>query len=197
MANNVLQADRMKGYFVQAASELIKGEGFHSVSTRSVAERAGYSYATLYNYFKNMNDLIFECVKGFQKECELQVRSSTAETAHGREKIKAISLAYMDYFIEYPGVFELFFLERMGHIGDRKTTAQTIYSFLDLLCAEDWDHCVRNEIYNDEQVEQLRPLLRNCTMGLLLFFENRHQPSDYNDFVSLVGEQIDQILGRT
>lgn len=196
MTNHAIQTERMKGYFIQAASELIKGDGFHSISTRSVAERAGYSYATLYNYFKDLNDLIFECVKGFQKECELQVRSSTAGIPPGREKIKSICLAYMDYFVEYPGVFELFFIERMGHIGNRKTTAQTIYVFLDSLCEDEWNYCVRNNIYNEELVERLKPQLRSCVMGMLLFFENRHQPADYNDFVSLAGEQIDHILGQ-
>jgi DNA-binding transcriptional regulator YbjK len=62
-----IQEQRMKSYFIQAAKDMLKGEGLKSLSVRSVADRAGYSFATLYNYFKDLNELIFVCVKIFRK----------------------------------------------------------------------------------------------------------------------------------
>ena len=55
----------MRGYFIQAAKEILKGEGLESMSVRNIADQAGYSYATLYNYFKDVKDLILECIKDF------------------------------------------------------------------------------------------------------------------------------------
>ncbi|MDP4266685.1 MAG: TetR/AcrR family transcriptional regulator [Bacteroidota bacterium] len=194
MDNKEIQTQRMKGYFIQAAKELIKGEGLKSVSTRSVAERAGYSYATLYNYFKDLNDLIFECVKDFQAECEVFVNSKTKKITNGKEKIKAIISAYVHYFIEYPGTFELFFLERMRGIGNKKTTSELIYTFLDRLCEEQWQYCINENIIYTEKVQKIRTQLRFTIMGMLLFYENRLQPDNYNDFATLLNNQIDNII---
>jgi AcrR family transcriptional regulator len=105
MSNKEIQEQRMRGYFIQATKEILRGEGLRNVSVRNIAERAGYSYATLYNYFKDIKDLIFECVKDFQAECEDHVRRETKNSARGKEKIEAIVKAYVKYFVQYPGIF--------------------------------------------------------------------------------------------
>ncbi len=65
MKNKEVQELRMKNYFIQATKEILKGEGLQAVSVRNVADKAGYSYATLYNYFKDITELIFVCVNDF------------------------------------------------------------------------------------------------------------------------------------
>jgi AcrR family transcriptional regulator len=69
MKNKEIQEQRMRGYFIQATKNILKGEGLKSISVRNIADQAGYSYATLYNYFKDVNELIFLCVNDFQEEC--------------------------------------------------------------------------------------------------------------------------------
>ena len=54
MKNKDVQEMRMKNYFIQATKEILKSEGIKHVSVRSVADRAGYSYTTMYNYFKEI-----------------------------------------------------------------------------------------------------------------------------------------------
>jgi AcrR family transcriptional regulator len=194
MDNKQIQTERMKGYFIEAAKELLKGEGLRSVSTRSVAEKAGYSYATLYNYFKDINDLVFECVKDFLTECESIAEERTKKIKPGKEKIKAITTAYIDFFIEYPGIFELCFIEKIRWIGTRSELTEHIYTFLDKLCQENWDYCLQKKIMTAEKIEKTRQQLRFTAVGLLLFYENRRQPATYSDFISMVNNQIDHIL---
>jgi AcrR family transcriptional regulator len=194
MDKKQIQSERIRGYFIQAAKELLKGEGLRSVSTRSVAEKAGYSYATLYNYFKDINDLVFECVKDFQSECELFVKTKTKKARPGKEKLKAIITAYIDYFIEYPGTFELCFLEHIRDIGSRKELTEVIYTFLDKLCEEQWSFCINEKIIDALKVERIRQQLRFTVVGLLLFYEIRRQPDNYTDFIILVNKIIGNIL---
>ncbi|MEI7661491.1 MAG: TetR/AcrR family transcriptional regulator [Bacteroidota bacterium] len=194
MDNKQIQSERMRGYFIDAAKELLKGEGLKSVSTRSVAEKAGYSYATLYNYFRDINDLVFECVRDFQSECEAFVKAGSRKAAPGREKIRAITSAYIDYFIEYPGTFELCFLERIRGIADRKELTELIYTFLDRLCEEQWNILTREDAIDQARVEQMRRQLRFAVMGLLLFYENRGQPGNYDDFITLANGVIGEIV---
>jgi AcrR family transcriptional regulator len=47
---------------------IIESEGIKSIRARNIANQAGYSYATLNNYFKNIKELVFYCVQDFQKE---------------------------------------------------------------------------------------------------------------------------------
>ena len=189
-----IQEQRTKGYFVEAAKELLKGEGLSAVSVRSVSYKAGYSYATLYNYFKDLNDLIFECVRDFQAECESAVKSKTKKSEQGKGKIKATVLAYVQYFTEYSGVFELFFLERMGNIGNKQSISELIYTFLDKLCDPHWDYCIAQNIYSRESAEKKKQQLRFCVMGMLLFYQNRFQPEDYNGFMNLLDNQVKEII---
>ena len=56
MRNRQIQEERIKTYFLDSAKNLLRAEGLKGVSVRNVAYRAGYSYATLYNYFKDIND---------------------------------------------------------------------------------------------------------------------------------------------
>ena len=63
MDKKIIQEERMKGYFIQATKEILKGEGLRAASVRNIADQAGYSYATLYNYFKDIKELIFVCIK--------------------------------------------------------------------------------------------------------------------------------------
>lgn len=46
-------------YFVEATCKVIDTEGIDAVTVRKVASLAGYNSATLYNYFDNLNHLIF------------------------------------------------------------------------------------------------------------------------------------------
>ena len=195
MDKKQIQEQRMKGYFIDATKELLRGEGLSSVNVRSVADKAGYSYATLYNYFKDLNDLIFECVKDFQAECESSVKSKIKKNEHGKDRIKATVLAYVEYFTEYPGVFELFYLERMGNIGNKQHVSELIYSFLDRLCEPHWEYCITQNIFDKEIAQKKKLQLRFCVMGMLLFYQNRFQPENYNEFMALLNNQIEEIIG--
>lgn len=184
----------MRSYFIESAKNLLKGEGLRSISVRHVAGHAGYSYATLYNYFKDLNELIFVCVGDFQKEAEEFVARKTDGVPAGRERIKAISTAYAEYFTEYPGVFELFFLEKMGNMGNKGEMAELIYTFLDRLCGDDWDACIKSGEYTPDEVAKMKDRLRFTLAGMLLYYENRMHPSTYEQFIAGVREQIDGIL---
>lgn len=93
MDNKKIQEERMKRYFIQATKKILKGEGLKAVNVRTIAKEAGYSYATLYNYFKDIKDLVFECVKDFQSECKEIVDLEAKGTQRGVSRIKKYPLA--------------------------------------------------------------------------------------------------------
>jgi AcrR family transcriptional regulator len=192
MDRKKIQEQRMKEYFIQATKEILKGEGMKALSVRSIAEKAGYSFATLYNYFKDVKDLVFFCVKDFQKECEEHVKLKSGKTERGKKRIAAIVEAYMDYFVQYPGVFDLFFMERLAPVADSKT-GEAITRFLDELCEEEINYCIAKSILTKKEATQMLPGLRSASTGLLLLYLNRHSPPSYDDFLIQTKQQLDTI----
>jgi AcrR family transcriptional regulator len=194
MIKKEIQEQRIRGYFIEATKELLKGEGLKSVSVRNIADRAGYSYATLYNHFNDVKDLIFVCVEDFQNECAEFVREATAGSPRGTEKIKAIINAYIKYFVQYPGIYELFFLEKVSDIANIQSTIESIYYLLDNMCSGEWKFCIAEKIVTAEESEFLKTQIRNNVAGALLFYINRRYPVNHQDFLRLVQTQMNHIL---
>ena len=196
MNNKLIQEQRMKGYFMQAAKELLKGEGLKSINVRNIADQAGYSFATLYNYFKDVKELVFLCVNDFQEECTQEIIQKVKKSPRGTEKIKAITKAYVGYFVQYPSIFNLFFIEKLGDIGQKQPTANLIFTFLERLCAEEWEYCIKMNNCDESTIMTIKQELNYITCGMLLFYMNRIQPSDYMEFMEIFDKQINAILLR-
>ncbi|MFZ4546544.1 MAG: TetR/AcrR family transcriptional regulator [Bacteroidales bacterium] len=196
MNNKEIQEQRMKGYFMQATKELLKGEGLKSLNVRNIAQQAGYSFATLYNYFKDVKELVFLCVDDFQKECTAEISQKVNGIPCGPAKIKAITKAYMAYFVQYPSVFNLFFIEKLGDIGQKQPTANLIYTFLERLTAEEWGFCQKEFNLQENEIAKAKAELNYVTAGMLLFYMNRIQPVSYKEFAQAIDIQIDAIVDR-
>lgn len=59
ISNKEIQRKRMSGYFIEATQSIIEKEGIENVTIRKISSLAGYNSATLYNYFDDLNQLIF------------------------------------------------------------------------------------------------------------------------------------------
>lgn len=196
MERKEIQEQRMRNYFIQATKEILKAEGLHCVSVRNVAERAGYSYATLYNYFKDVKDLIFICVEDFQNECKEFIDDRISKNTRGIERIKEISNAYIHYFLEYPGIYELFFVEKMNDITSKQSQSEMICNFLDCLCEASWKEAIKERAITEEIAQQKKMQLRYQVNGLLLFYLHRNNPPAYQDFCKTTNDLLNLILSK-
>src|SRR6056297_3424879 len=145
MTKNKIQEKRMKQYFIQATKEILRSEGLKNVSVRNIAKKAGYSYTTLYNYFKNAKDLVFECVKDFEEECKEFILNEVDQVDDCLERIRAIYLAYIKYFVQYPGTFELFYIEKASKLAHKQPTIQKIDNLLYEATKSDWQIAINKD----------------------------------------------------
>ncbi|HPE33639.1 MAG TPA: TetR/AcrR family transcriptional regulator [Bacteroidales bacterium] len=194
MSNKELQEQRMKSYFIEATKSILKAEGLKSLSVRNIADQAGYSYATLYNYFRDVNDLVFLCVSDFQEEIRSFVNDKTGHLPEGTEKLKATILAYMDYFVEYPGIFELFFLERIRDFNAKKSTLYLICNSLNEICESSWNYHLQNNLIKEPEILPAKEQIKLVVTGILLFYLNRQTPVSYLEYTQLSNQQIDFFL---
>ncbi|MBC9928877.1 TetR/AcrR family transcriptional regulator [Chitinophaga qingshengii] len=191
MKNKALQEQRIRGYFIEATKEILKSEGLKSVSVRNIAEKAGYSFATLYNYFKDAKDLVFLCVQDFQTECTEHVTARSAKAARGEKKLRAILLAYLEYFVQYPGIFELFYVEKLSDLNKQPATAPLITGFLDKLCEEEWKYLITGKTVSTAMAANKKAALLYGLSGLLLLYINRQMPAGYPAFLKAATTFID------
>lgn len=190
MEKKEIQEARIRNYFIQATKEILKGEGINSVSVRNIANHAGYSFATLYNYFRDVKVLISLCVKDFQDDCEAYVTEQTRKSKRGEERINAISWAYMQYFVEYPGIFELFYIVKFSDLGYKQQTIELITTFLNRLCEKEWQYCQKKKTVTAEEREKISMQLNFLTSGMLLNYLNRMFPENYSVFEQTAKQNI-------
>jgi len=194
MNNKELKEQRIKGYFIQAAKEILVGEGIKSLSVRSVSERAGYSYTTIYNYFEDLNDLIFYCVQDFYQECSDFVNGESNSTESSLTIMESKIMQYIKYFVNYPSVFELFFIERVVNFGNKVQTIELITDSLKNILQKDWDQVVAQKEMRQADVMKVQHRLQLTVTGLLLFYIHRRTPADYGEFIRTAKQEIDAII---
>jgi len=161
-----------------------------------IADRAGYSYATLYNYFKDINDLVFLCVHDFYAECLQHVKDHAKKNEKGTKRLKASIRAYADFFVQYPGIFGLFFMENLGSFSDKKNVAGLIASSLDAVCEEEWNYCISKGVFKADDVELIKSQIRHCTLGLLMLYLNQRTSYPYSEFIHQLNTLVNGIMGE-
>lgn len=182
-----IQEIRMKRYFIDACKSIICGEGVHSLSSRNIAEAAGFSYATLYNYFKDMKDLLTICVEEFIQEAAEFIKNKKIKT-QGKRAIIDKAIAFTMYFVQYPGIYAVVFTENIRELRSQTTFKETLDSLFSELLAEDWE----NENIKDFSLKE--ELIKHTIYSSLLLYLNRYSPKNYKDFMNTLNQQLNYIL---
>lgn len=104
-----LRRSRMMKYFIDAANQIIKEEGINAVNIRNTAHLAGYSSATLYNYFDNLTHLVFLATFNQLEEYNKAVSSYISGCSNSIEVYMKVCKCFCDYSYEKPEIYELLF----------------------------------------------------------------------------------------
>ncbi|HTO98880.1 MAG TPA: TetR/AcrR family transcriptional regulator [Myxococcales bacterium] len=100
--------ERSRGRILSAARELILRHGVENLSLRAVAERAGYSPASLYEYFAGKDDLIATVAQEVAGRLDQRMGSVPAGLPPERRLIR-LGAAYVDFARAHSEDFLLLF----------------------------------------------------------------------------------------
>jgi AcrR family transcriptional regulator len=95
-----------------ATTQLLERDGLAGVSAREVARRIGYSAGTLYNVFKDLDDLIIEVESRLLDRLTLRI-TSVPLTDDPVENVCQIAAAYLAFTQECPKLWNLLFEHHM------------------------------------------------------------------------------------
>lgn len=194
MTKNLIQESRMRNYFIDATKNIIRGEGVRSLSVRNVAEQAGYSYATIYNYFTHLDELIIYAAMDFLKECGDFINNEKHPVLKGKARIISLTKAYMKYFVQYPSIYELLFIEKPNSCLKGDSLIGSVEAFYNELLIEEWEYFAKHKDISSEQLETLKDVNKSMIHGYMLFNMSRKSGFNYKEFIDNIDKNIESIL---
>jgi AcrR family transcriptional regulator len=194
MDRKEIQEKRMKRYFIESAMKIIKGEGVRAVNVRQVADEAGYSYSTLYNYFDGLKDLLYYCVLEFIAECNEFISTEVGKDLSGAERIKSLSKAYAKYFVQYPGIFDVFFIDKTTELNHMTRLIEALNAMFADIFEKDWKVYFKNNKTDFTTAENIKEMHKLVINSLLLYYLNRRYPDTYQEFQKKLDDMLESIL---
>lgn len=106
------EKQELRQAILHAAGELFLEQGYERFSLRKVAERIGYSPTTIYLYFRDKDDLLFNVVdEGFVRFSQ-QLIAEAERQEDPWERIIALGRAYVAFGLQNPVYYQLMFMQR-------------------------------------------------------------------------------------
>lgn len=200
-----IQKRRMMTYFIEAADEIIEHEGIEGVTVRKVADIAGYNSATLYNYFENLDHLIYFASIKYLKEYALALPSYIEDSKNALDKYLRIWKCFSLYAFSNPKVYNILFFQSFS--SSFKDAIKEYYMiFPEELVAESEDlltmlleeniyyrnasilkSCVKEGFIEEKYLEEINEMTLLIFQGM--FLKIFHQQVDYT-----VDEAVERIL---
>lgn len=120
---NKLKSDRVKQVLASAAKDIILEKGVTNVSVRKVADQAGLSLGTIYNHFKNLDELLW-LTRDIMIVDITQYISPMNIDIHTLDDVKQSLHLYVDYYVQNPNVFRFFYFHHLNS-DDKPNTSVT------------------------------------------------------------------------
>jgi len=191
--NNSIQKERTKRYFIDAAKELISDYGIEKLSVRKVGEKAGYSYATIYNYFKDINTLISHVALDYLEDVYDYLIEYKDDSLDSISQVKIYSREYVNYMDNNKDIFKIVFVEDFG------TTPKDLFQDITVpLGITSLLNEAISKIFPDSKDESqfLFQLLASSIHGKLIFLIGNRENITKEDIYNLIDLEIDFILRR-
>lgn len=193
MTNKELKRRRMMDYFISATVEIIDSEGVGAVSARRVADLAGYSYATIYNYFQDINHLLWHCVPEYFARLSSLVQPDVLPGPSGAKKLRQACRAYANFFVTHPFSFQFMFMADLGKAPQEISDALAEPLFLGALNSI-LEQCVAEGVIREEDMQSLGVLIGFTVNGALLFHVSKRMESSPEEFLNQLDLALDPIL---
>lgn len=113
-----IQRARMWRYFLDAATEVIVEEGIDHFTIRKIADKAGYTSSTAYNYFKDLTHLKFFAAMRFTKDYIEALPEYLDKGNNTIEKWLYSWECFCRYSFEQPKIYSVIFMDDLGSVPE-------------------------------------------------------------------------------
>lgn len=99
-------------YFIDAANQIIENEGIDAVTIRKIADIAGYNSATLYNYFEDLDHLLFFASMKYLKDYALSLPDYINDSKNALDKFLKIWECFCYHSFNKPKIYYTVFFDK-------------------------------------------------------------------------------------
>ena len=103
----------MKLEFINATIELIDEIGLDQITIRKVADKSGYNSATIYNYFENLDHLIFFAAMNNTKIYSNALGLYTKDAKNAMDIFIKVWECFCDYAFDKPEIYNAIFFPKL------------------------------------------------------------------------------------
>ena len=126
----MIQKCRMVKYFVDATIDIIEKDGYDAVTIRKVADIAGYNSATIYNYFDNLEHLLFFASMHYLQEYIDELPSYVKSANDSRDIYLLVWQCYTDCAFRRPEIYYTIFFSNLKQ--NLEQYVESYYSYFPL-----------------------------------------------------------------
>ena len=113
--HSIQEKDDIRARILDTAWQMVKDEGWQSLSIRKIATAVDYSIPVIYDHFENKEAIVFEFAKqGFQMLSK-NIQKAVEKTSDPADQIKAIADAYWKFAAKHKEYYQLMY--GMGMAG--------------------------------------------------------------------------------
>jgi len=106
---------------VDAAEKLFFAKGYENINMNDIAEEAEMARGTLYQYFKNKEDIYASIALRAAHMINERFQKLLSQDLTGIDKVRWVCRFYYDFYLEYPGYYSAYYHSQMFEIDDSKT----------------------------------------------------------------------------
>jgi AcrR family transcriptional regulator len=94
---------------LDASLEIVKEEGWHSLSMRKIADKIEYTAPIIYEYFSNKEGILLELTRKGYIILAGEVRAARDKHEAPAEQLEAMWIAYWDFAFKYKELYQLMY----------------------------------------------------------------------------------------
>lgn len=94
---------------LDASLEIVKEEGWHSLSMRKIADRIEYTAPIIYEYFANKEGILLELTRRGYVILAGEVRTAKEKHEAPADQLEAMWIAYWDFAFKYKELYQLMY----------------------------------------------------------------------------------------
>lgn len=93
---------------LSSSREILERDGINGLSARAIAKQIGYSPGTLYNVFKNLDDLIVTIERALLQECLAALRA-LPRPGNAEDRLRGLADAYIAFALKNRRLWNVLF----------------------------------------------------------------------------------------
>ncbi len=171
-----------------SCKEIIFTSGINNLTISEIAKTAGVGKGTIYDYFKNKNDIVFEIVNVLIQERNIQHDIEMAKLTDIQEKVKFFySFFYSEKDIELRQLYKEFISIALTSPDENMLAFQT--QCFDIHYSE-FEKMIKEAIENKKIIPQALKL----TKGMFVFGEGMFIASSSTNAINNIQQEIDAYI---